>query len=692
MSASITQPVPRVRLHRWAVRLLGVAAVVLAVVAATLLAPTADGAVRAGDILRPLGFSGALMSALCVWAAKWIPLRGNPPRADTLRRHYPVQRLTGRDWFIAVAGMGLLALAVVMQYRRPTPSTALQLLLYIASSALITAGFGALRPSALLRRARRFGRANAAEVLVVGGLLMLGFCLRWWGAGETVRLLIDEQQTINPINGLWVQEVHLLRQRNEVYAYTWVHPYLHFIGVQMFGNTLGGLRSASAVFGALTIPAVWALGRNLYGRAVGVSAALVITALPLHVHFSRIAIPNVFDPLFGVLALAFVARGLAVGGRGNWAIAGFALGMTAHFHESGRLLFGPLVILLVGLVIIGRVGRGSYHSPAPLRNVRGLAITLLVVGLMAVPVLGVWATTGAEMAGRLERAGRSGAHWRRVLTDPAGPEALHTLRGARESVYLYVARPEGSLFYGGTQPLVPSFAVPLLILGFAAAVIRGRGGGPLPWLWVLGVALATGILMRHPTDAARHVVGTPAIALLLALGLWEVAGFIVGTGRFARPILVGAMLCILLTANALYYFGPHLRTYNEQLRAANSFRDSEDAMLRAMALPPSAAVHLISESTIDETIPRDLRMFLTRRKAMILPVLQGETFTQAYLDELPRDVDHAFFIEVNSTNAIAMVEAEFPLVQPSFSPYRNVSPQKQFVLLYVPAGVIVEAR
>ena len=120
-------------------------------------------------------------------------------------------------------------------------------------------------------------------------------------------------------------------------------------GVGLLGRNLEGLRILSVIVGTLGIPALYFLAKELFDRKTALLAALMPGRFPPHIQFSRIALNNIVDPLFGTLALAFLVRGLKYNRPLDYALSGAALGLTQYFYEGGRLLFPALILLIAGL-------------------------------------------------------------------------------------------------------------------------------------------------------------------------------------------------------------------------------------------------------------------------------------------------------------------------------------------------------
>ena len=86
------------------------------------------------------------------------------------------------------------------------------------------------------------------------------------------------------------------------------HPTLWFYvqaaSLRVFGDSVVGLRMISALLGAATIPALYVFARRPFGARVALSAAALLALYHVHIHFSRIGLNNVADPLFALLAPA----------------------------------------------------------------------------------------------------------------------------------------------------------------------------------------------------------------------------------------------------------------------------------------------------------------------------------------------------------------------------------------------------
>ncbi len=511
------------------------------------------------------------------------------------------------------------------------------------------------------------------EALILALLTGVAFILRMWGLDTTLRVLLDEMHWATGILSFWVfDDVRLLTPMTGISPYSWFYPYWQSWLVPVFGRNLTGFRAASAVIGTLTVPAVYLLGRTYFDRATAVLGAFFLTVFPPHVHFSRIAMPLIGDPLFGTLALAFIARGLKTNRRGDFALGGASLGMTQYFFEGGRLLFPLATAAWLGL------GALIWRPRPRLRNLLVMALAALIVGL---PFYYTLFGIRAPFAQRLPVSGMQS----NVLLDEAGAFNVEIYLEHLRNALLYhvhLSEQPAIYYYGGRQPLILSYVAPFFLLGLAFLLGHPRALCTGLFVWMGLNVLGNSFLLGSYTSA-RYIVVLPALALTIAAGLRYTLALIWPDGRavYQRLILVGALVAVVGVAQVTYYFGPHLEILNVEARASKD-GDGEDALLRSVDFPPGTHIHIITDSSFDVGYGRDLLAFL--RDRLTLHVTPPAQFTSQYLDDLPRTVDHAFYILQGDQKTLHRLYYHFPRIEArGLSPY-NVPVDKQLMLYYVP--------
>jgi hypothetical protein len=90
-----------------------------------------------------------------------------------------------------------------------------------------------------------------------------------------------------------------------------------------------------------------------------------------------------------------------------------------------------------------------------------------------------------------------------------------------------------SIFYGPPMPLLHWLSGVGFAFGTVQAVRRWREPGPgLMLIWLIGTVIFGGALMNDPPESPRLLIAAPAVAILVAIGFYDLATQIT---RFARP-------------------------------------------------------------------------------------------------------------------------------------------------------------
>ena len=309
---------------------------------------------------------------------------------------------------------------------------------------------------------------------------------------------------------------------------------------------------------------------------------------------------------------------------------------------------------------------------------RHLAIFLLAALVVGVPIYYTLAGTASLLTPRLDYEGLSRDYWLSLLFSPGNGALIAAhLKHIAYTFLVYVHYVETSLFYGGESPLLTLWLAPAFLLGMAYSLRRWRARGPLLiLLWVVITSLGNSLL-ELPTEAPRYVVVFPALALAAAVGIRFTLPLIVPR-RFAFRAAFGLAAALALW-QAFYYFGPHLDVYNRQLRL---YRDGQDAIYRSLDFPQGTGVHVIGVVVLyDFDVAQMLHYF---GRDDLLVDIRTQPPTPEQIASLPRDRDHAFYVEPEDTRTVELLRQTFDLEPPQYSPF-NVPADRQLVLYYASA-------
>jgi 4-amino-4-deoxy-L-arabinose transferase-like glycosyltransferase len=107
------------------------------------------------------------------------------------------------------------------------------------------------------------------------------------------------------------------------------------------------LKAGTAIFGILTVPLTYLLGRELYGRHVGLLAAFFLAISHWHVAITRVGLRFPFTAAFATPALFFLLRALRSNRRNDWLAAGLCLGLGLHTYTAIRIVPVLFVLLIL---------------------------------------------------------------------------------------------------------------------------------------------------------------------------------------------------------------------------------------------------------------------------------------------------------------------------------------------------------
>lgn len=400
--------------------------------------------------------------------------------------------------------------------------------------------------------------------LAVLAVIVLGAALRLVGIGDAPPGLYPDEA----VNG------------NDALAaidsgdWQWFYPNNNgreglFINAQALALDLTGerepwvLRVVAALCGILTIPAMYLLGRAVWGRYHGLLAAALLAGSYWHVTFSRIGFRAIMAPLVLAWALALLLLGIRrlrdkERHGALMVVAGGALaGLGLHTYISFRAM--AIVFLVTGGLAVWNARRRDEARPL----LRAMILAGLAALLVAAPLLHHFVTHPGSFSGRAAQVSVLGGD------DPARAFARN------------VALEAGMLVWSGDgnwrhnfprSPALPLLLIPFFLYGFASVTCRGwrtrgreLGDAVVVVLFVAALlpAAASGEGMPH---ALRGILLIVPVFLMTSFGVMRAFNELHLRGmRVAAHVLLIGLVAYGFAFTAVRYptYATRLETYHE---------------------------------------------------------------------------------------------------------------------------------
>ncbi|MCL4263509.1 MAG: methyltransferase domain-containing protein [Anaerolineae bacterium] len=301
--------------------------------------------------------------------------------------------------------------------------------------------------------------------------------------------------------------------------------YLTAVPIQLFGQTTLAVRFLSPLVGGLTVAATYLLGERLYGRVVGLGAAILLLGSHLHLHYSHLGMTNIWSPLLVLLALGLTAVAwerptAAPRQRTLWLAAGLAIGLNAYEFTTARLLPLILLALLAWALLIDR---------KTLRVQAGHLLAASALALViALPAILFYRSHPAIFMERVNVLGIMQTGWLPQQAISTGQSQFDLFRQQfRLAALAFNGGADLSPVYKPNVPLLSFGTAVLFLLGFLLSLFRLRQFkfAMLP-IWFLVTILFAGALLLDPPQSHRLLIALPAITLLAALALAEIVSII----------------------------------------------------------------------------------------------------------------------------------------------------------------------
>ena len=432
--------------------------------------------------------------------------------------------------------------------------------------------------------------------------------------------------------------------------------YFMALPVKLLGNTILAVRVLPALWGALSIPALWWLARRHLPEknapAIALLAAGSLTFLNWHLHFSRIGFPVGLWPLWTILSITVLLEATQTQKTKWWLATGAMTGGGIYVYNA-HSLFLVLTTVFVAVWILGEKTNWTRRLKSAAAYFAALTLVLVPMATYAAqPEHGYWSHAGnlsifqtpewsqqtrlGPKVGFL--VGRYLNYWDRLSLHPV-PEYTDSI-GGDENVP--AAPPLTLLFVGG--------AVLMLARKF-------RDWRAQPLLFYSAFIVLAMPMVGVVTINAFERRSLAAAAFFCILAAWGGARcFEKLEARFPRRRAVfsfaAALLCVWFAGRSTYdYFGKYALSNNNSWVMCEELTD---AIKWAKTQPPDSTIYFLSDRWSFNYEPRQY----------LAPELRGEDRSRQFGNfDLGFDAarGHPIFICIGEySGQIAALEARYP--------------------------------
>ncbi|MCB2178471.1 glycosyltransferase family 39 protein [bacterium] len=374
---------------------------------------------------------------------------------------------------------------------------------------MVLVALGAWKPGEM------FPKASRRTWLLCAGLFVVGFAIRVVDAGNIPPLLNGDEASAG------LSALHFIEDGvNNLFGLGWFSfPAMYYailsLFIRLFGQTTFALRVSSALIGALTVPAVYLVGKRFYSHRAGLLAAIFLAGSHFHQHFSRIGLNNIWDAFWYVLVLGLLVDGWRKRRRQSYILAGLGLGLAQFFYVSARYLFLIIPVWLLLVVITGyKRWKGNranlvyfvlvflvVMAPSIWYFVGGSHTDSYLAPFNRVDILGDWLVREVEITG-----------------EPGWQIIVHNLY---DSARTFVSK-SSEIWYPAKVPILRPVSAVLFIAGLILILFQIRKPVSLMLLVWLGMFVVGGGFSVPISAAQRYVAALPACALVIGFSLDEI--------------------------------------------------------------------------------------------------------------------------------------------------------------------------
>ncbi|MGH9136133.1 MAG: ArnT family glycosyltransferase [Acidimicrobiales bacterium] len=409
------------------------------------------------------------------------------------------------------------------------------------------------------RRLADVVRRHRVEALMLAAIGALAAALRFWRLDSYPSTFsADEAQF-----GLGARDV-LSGALRSPFSTGWLaHPtlfsFVQSLPMRAIGDGVAGARAASAALGTATVLLTYWFARSRLGSHVALVAAALLATFHAHLFFSRVALNNVSDPFFTMLALLLLDRAVFRGRRGAAFAAGLTIGLAQYFYPGARALFAVAVVAFLLALALDR--RGDALTTRALRLAPPAALVAAGAAVAIVPLAAHAADHWADVQARTDAVSVFASGWLEHEQQRTGDGAVTVMarHAGQAALVPFATEPHGS--YRGSVPFVgwPLAVAAALGLGVATLGLRQRRYVVLAaafWLAVAALTLTEG----DPPPAHRFAAALPMLCVFAAVAVVAASRIAAPAGR---PLALTGAVAVATVSIAMPSVHRHFRAENQ---------------------------------------------------------------------------------------------------------------------------------
>ncbi len=498
-------------------------------------------------------------------------------------------------------------------------------------------------------RIRGWFNANRTELFVIVTILVAAFMIRF------LDVELHPYSFINDEGHMGYTALCILQGKcTNIFNLRWAEqPQLAFlpyaISIGLLGKTALAVRLVSVIVGTLSTLAVYLFAREVFNRKIAWISAVLLSTLPVHVHFSRTGVDNIVDSLTAPLVLWLLFRGVKRASTLSFLAAGVIAGLCIYTYPGS--LLAP-VLGVFALAVMALQTRGFLQA-----HYRSISVFVLAAFVVALPMLGYYAAHSGSFLGRMKTEGILQNGILQLQMEATGKSAVEILgQQFAKSSLVFIAAPAPRSFFNSPQAYLPALEAVVFMLGLAYTLWRIKDPRcMLLFVWFWAVVILGSTLTRMPPANQRMLMSLPALAIMTAIGLAKTLEAFGPSGRpvarFEPLILLGLILSIGSTNLSFYFRDYRSGHYYEDVRNELTY----ETQFSIAPLIAQGRMYLIGNPDIEYLIFKSFDYFTPEVDKNRL-----NTITYRLLFSLPRDEDILFIALPDYKSDIELIAQYIP--------------------------------